>query len=56
MGDYGPSKAGLEHFCRTVATEEAEKGVRANVIAPGVIATEAFTGGATDKDRYRLDI
>lgn len=39
---YAASKAGLEGFTRKLALEVARYGVRANVIRPGLIHTEAF--------------
>lgn len=37
---YNASKAGLNHLVRTVASEYAKYGVRANAIAPGTFVTE----------------
>jgi NAD(P)-dependent dehydrogenase (short-subunit alcohol dehydrogenase family) len=34
---YGVSKAGLEMLTKTIAVEYAERGIRANCVAPGVI-------------------
>jgi NAD(P)-dependent dehydrogenase (short-subunit alcohol dehydrogenase family) len=39
---YDTSKAGLEGFSRSLALELAGRGVRSNVIRPGLILTEAF--------------
>lgn len=39
---YATSKAALEGFSRRLAIELAPKGVRSNVIRPGLIKTEAF--------------
>ncbi len=39
---YATSKAGLEGFSRRLAVELAPRGVRSNVIRPGLIRTEAF--------------
>jgi NAD(P)-dependent dehydrogenase (short-subunit alcohol dehydrogenase family) len=36
---YAASKAGLEHLCSSLAVEWAPRGIRVNVVAPGVIAT-----------------
>jgi len=34
------AKAGLNHFMRHLAREEAHRGIRANVVAPGTILTD----------------
>jgi NAD(P)-dependent dehydrogenase (short-subunit alcohol dehydrogenase family) len=47
---YSGSKAGLEHFCRSLAPELAELGIRINVVSPGVVETHFLTG-----DRKALD-
>ncbi len=39
---YATSKAALEGFSRRLAVEVAPRGVRSNVIRPGLIRTEAF--------------
>ena len=39
---YATSKAALEGFSRRLAVELAPRGVRSNVIRPGLIRTEAF--------------
>jgi NAD(P)-dependent dehydrogenase (short-subunit alcohol dehydrogenase family) len=36
---YSGSKAGLEQFCRSLAAEVAPRGIRVNVVSPGVIDT-----------------
>lgn len=41
MADYTASKWGLIGLTRTVAREYADRGLRCNVIAPGIIRTEA---------------
>jgi 3-oxoacyl-[acyl-carrier protein] reductase len=38
---YGAAKAGLENLARSVAVEYARSGIRMNVVACGVIATDA---------------
>ena len=39
---YATSKAAIEGFSRRLAIELAPRGVRSNVIRPGLIRTEAF--------------
>ncbi len=36
---YGPAKAAVDHFTRIVARGWADKGIRVNAIAPGVVLT-----------------
>ncbi len=36
---YSGSKAGLEHLCRSLAAEVAPRGIRVNVVSPGVVDT-----------------
>jgi 3-oxoacyl-[acyl-carrier protein] reductase len=43
---YAATKAGIEHFARSLAPELAPAGIRVNVISPGVIETP-FIGGAS---------
>jgi len=45
MAAYGSAKAALIHFTRQTAVEAGIHNVRANVIAPGVINTEATAAG-----------
>ena len=45
---YNVAKAGLQHLARCIASDYAKQGLRANVIAPGVIdtpLTRAYAGG-----------
>lgn len=37
---YAASKAGLDHFTRSVALELADKGVRVNTVSPGPVRTD----------------
>ncbi|MBW8482759.1 SDR family NAD(P)-dependent oxidoreductase [Actinomadura parmotrematis] len=51
---YDASKAGLTGLVRHIAAEAAPHGVRANVVAPGLIDTamgRAASAGNTDRDR-----
>lgn len=52
---YGTSKAALDHFTRTVASELASKGVRVNAINPGPVNNgneEPFPGMYERMSRY----
>ena len=51
---YDASKAGLVGLCRHVALEAARRGVRANVVAPGLIDTplgRSASRGRPSRDR-----
>ena len=58
---YSTSKAALNMFARCVAKEEAPKGIRVNVVAPGdiindlaltVIPPEIMESAKTEEERY----
>lgn len=51
---YSMSKAGLDHFTRTLAIELAEHGVRVNSINPGFIDTDALSNGLTEVEYAAL--
>jgi len=56
---YDASKAGLVGLCRHVALEGARNGVRANVVAPGLIDTplgRAATRGRPARQRTRVPL
>ena len=44
LANYGAAKAGMIGFTRTLALEGARKGITANAIAPGYVATELLSG------------
>jgi NAD(P)-dependent dehydrogenase (short-subunit alcohol dehydrogenase family) len=50
---YAASKAGLIGFTRSLAREVARKGITANVVAPGFVAT-AMTDQLSDDAREAL--
>lgn len=45
MGDYGPMKAGVMAFMRTIAKEYGRYGIRANSVCPGLVIPEPETIG-----------
>ena len=49
---YGASKAGLEHLARSLAAELAPRGVRVNVVSPGVIATPFLGDDSANLERW----
>jgi NAD(P)-dependent dehydrogenase (short-subunit alcohol dehydrogenase family) len=40
MGPYNIAKAGMEALAHTIAKEERQHGIRANIVAPGLVDTE----------------
>ena len=50
--NYSTSKAGLIGFGRSLARETGRFGIRVNLVAPGLIATE-MTAGLPEADRQR---
>ncbi len=48
MSGYSAAKAAVINFSRAVASEGAHKGVRCNVVVPGVVATPATEGMLSD--------
>jgi len=53
QANYAAAKAGLVGFSKALAAEVASRGVTANVIAPGFIAS-AMTGALTQEQRARI--
>jgi NAD(P)-dependent dehydrogenase (short-subunit alcohol dehydrogenase family) len=57
LPDYGPlgiSKALADHVVRHLAVELAPKGIRANIVAPGALDTQAFRAMFPDSYQARL--
>lgn len=46
---YGTSKAGLDHFTRSIALELGSKGVRVNAISPGPVKTDFLENMGLEK-------
>jgi len=46
---YNSAKVGLAEFMRGLAIEEGPNGIRANMIAPGIIDNGEYTGGFKEK-------
>jgi 3-oxoacyl-[acyl-carrier protein] reductase len=53
--NYSASKAGIIGFTRALAKECGPRGVRANVVAPGFIATDMTAGVPDDAKQRYLD-
>ena len=51
---YAVAKAGLNALMRHVALTYGRKGVRANTVSPGLIATDAMVGNTTEEERALL--
>ncbi|CAH0498229.1 SDR family NAD(P)-dependent oxidoreductase [Novosphingobium sp. CECT 9465] len=50
---YGASKAAINNFTMYVATQYGKRGVRCNVVSPGIVVTPAASE-ACDDDRYAM--
>jgi 3-oxoacyl-[acyl-carrier protein] reductase len=50
QANYAASKAGIVGFTKSVAREVASRGITANAVAPGFVATD-MTAAMTDKAR-----
>ncbi|MFZ6051343.1 SDR family NAD(P)-dependent oxidoreductase [Halocola ammonii] len=50
---YGPMKAAIDSFTRYLAKELAPRKIRANVVAPGAIATDFGGGENRDNEKKR---
>ncbi|WP_186148643.1 SDR family oxidoreductase [Burkholderia gladioli] len=53
-GPYIASKAGVEGLVRVLANELRGRGITANVVSPGPVATELFFNGKTDEQVAKL--
>ena len=53
QANYAASKAGIIGFTKSVAREVAQRGITANVVAPGYVETE-LTGGLSDKVKDQI--
>ncbi|XP_026727349.1 uncharacterized protein LOC113493534 [Trichoplusia ni] len=51
MFAYSTSKAGLDHFTRSVASELASTGVRVNTVSPGPVKTDIIQNMGVPKDQ-----
>ncbi|MFM7536855.1 MAG: SDR family NAD(P)-dependent oxidoreductase [Acidimicrobiales bacterium] len=47
---YGAAKAGMIQLAKTLAVDLAPKGIRSNIVSPGIVPTESLTrvGGVSD--------
>lgn len=55
QANYAASKAGIIGLTKTIAQEYGGKGINANVIAPGVIATDMTKNLPSSEHKYKLD-
>jgi 3-oxoacyl-[acyl-carrier protein] reductase len=52
---YTASKAGMLGFARSLCKELGPRGIRVNVVAPGIVATDAAAGLSPEQEqRYRV--
>jgi 3-oxoacyl-[acyl-carrier protein] reductase len=51
LAHYCASKAGLEALSRSLALELGPRGIRSNVVAPGVVGTQMMAPVLEDPDR-----
>jgi enoyl-[acyl-carrier protein] reductase III len=55
-GAVGSSKAALEALCRQMAAEWAQKGITANIVAPGLLETETLAALPQGERRVRHEV
>ena len=55
QGNYAASKAGMVGMTKSIAYEVASRGITANAIAPGFIAT-AMTDKLTDEQKEKINV
>lgn len=48
VGAYGASKAGVMALAKAIASENADRGITSNAIAPALIDTDMVAGGLSD--------
>ncbi len=52
LGIYGATKAGLRLLARTWATELKDRGIRVNIVSPGIFITEAYAAAGLSEASY----
>lgn len=52
LGIYGATKAGLRLLARTWSTELRDRGIRVNVVSPGIFVTEAYAAAGISEVDY----
>ena len=52
LGIYGATKAGLRLFARTWSTELKGRGLRVNVVSPGIFITETYAAAGLSEASY----
>ncbi len=52
LGIYGATKAGLRSFARTWSTDLKERGIRVNIVSPGVVYTTAQSAAGISEASY----
>lgn len=52
LGIYGATKAGLRLLARTWSTELKDRGIRVNVVSPGIFITEAYAAAGVSEASF----